>query len=731
MGGHEMKPAHGGDRKPAETTAQHISLQDSTRSPDKGTAKPTREKFDDLLPLVERLNRSHHWMKTPDGPVCIREKFDDFKIAEHVAGRRAYGLCPIAPGESTCRAAVLDFDSHDGETEFPEMLDTAQNVAFVLEQEGYAPILFRSSGGRGLHLWLVWDEAQDAYSVREMLAEAIGKLGFKPGTAGVAAKAIEIFPKQNEVAPDGAGSMVVLPWAGKSEPIGEFNGWPASPSVPVLPRPPKPERVVTVTPETAVLRSALAAIPNTGADAQPYDIWRNVCFAVHHATGGSDEGLELFREWSARSSKHDDEFLDSRVWCYAGVTSGEVITERSLYALAAQHGWTDPTIIDDFDVVETPVGEATDKPLHEEYTLDLTRLKPVEYTVDGFLPNGLTVIAGAPGVGKTSMLAPLAATVAALFESSMAVALRRKVVYVCEAPEQVERILYGLHRHAPGARPAGEFMEWFKVIPARRHPHKRLGGLIRAWVKKHTVLFNGYPVAPLIVLDTSNATMDMESENDNAEAGRAIAAIKENLATGACWLVAHTPKALKRADADDLTARGAGAFEGDANATAVVFQEDDIPGKRFMATRKRRFEAEFTELEFSTEEHQATVPTPWGTEQSTTYRIGLPQPSHQGARLAAKETAKAARDEQHMSRRMNEIKALIVGYLEMSRADEGKSKNAIEKAVRRQAQDVRTCIAHMVEEGELVVVGSGRGGSALYALPPEPALVDPDLEDAQ
>ena len=158
---------------------------------------------------------------------------------------------------------------------------------------------------------------------------------------------------------------------------------------------------------------------------------------------------------------------------------------------------------------------------------------------------------------------------AQLYDSGLTVELRRKVVYVCEEPTQVERVLYGLKKHASGAKPK-ELREWFKVMPSRRLSPDKLGALIAEIVRTHTVIFNGYPVAPLIVLDTSNATIDLDNENDNAEVGRAIAAIKQNLGTGACWLVAHTPKALQRAEASELMARGAGAFTGDANWTAII-----------------------------------------------------------------------------------------------------------------------------------------------------------------
>ncbi len=184
----------------------------------------TRQKVAALMPLVERLHRGHCWLKGPDGPRRIGEPLDDFKIAEHCAGRKAYGACPIAPGGSVTRVALLDFDSHGGETEFPEMVRVAREVMDTAALIGLNGVPFRSSGGKGVHVYFLFDEPQDAYSVRETLREVLAACGLKNGTGGVAAGECEIFPKQNEVPADGFGSMFILPWAGKSEYLGEENG---------------------------------------------------------------------------------------------------------------------------------------------------------------------------------------------------------------------------------------------------------------------------------------------------------------------------------------------------------------------------------------------------------------------------------------------------------------------------------------------------------------------------
>lgn len=181
----------------------------------------SREELAALLrPLVERMWRGHCWIKTRNGPRRLSKPFTETELSEHIAQSNAYGLCPIAPGESTCRVAVLDLDSHKGQTPWETMLNVANLIAIALELDGYQPILFRSSGGKGIHIYLMWDTPQDAYSVRQMLIKVLQSCELKSGTSGIANKTVEIFPKQDSVPPDGCGSMVVLPFAGASELLG-------------------------------------------------------------------------------------------------------------------------------------------------------------------------------------------------------------------------------------------------------------------------------------------------------------------------------------------------------------------------------------------------------------------------------------------------------------------------------------------------------------------------------
>lgn len=175
-----------------------------------------------LAPLTSRVRTDVTATRSEAGHMAWRadQPLTDERLARHLNGGPARGVCPIKAGESTTRVAVLDFDSHDGKVTWPEMSAVVQRVADALEMaHGLEPILFRSGGGRGVHLYLLWDEPQDAYSVRQLLKGVLVSCGLKDGAGGVDASRVEIFPKQNEVKPDGFGNQFILPGSRASAPL--------------------------------------------------------------------------------------------------------------------------------------------------------------------------------------------------------------------------------------------------------------------------------------------------------------------------------------------------------------------------------------------------------------------------------------------------------------------------------------------------------------------------------
>jgi hypothetical protein len=176
-----------------------------------------------LDPLLSRVCRTHHWIRKGAHPSHMNEPLTDEAVEQHLNGGYPRGVCPIAPGESVTRCAVLDFDSHKGETPWTDMVRIASAVTSASREHGLKPVAFRSTGGSGIHLIYLWKEPQDAYSVRTQLAGVLASCGLSNGVGGVSAGEVEIFPKQDNVPADGFGSMFILPGNGKSEYLGELE----------------------------------------------------------------------------------------------------------------------------------------------------------------------------------------------------------------------------------------------------------------------------------------------------------------------------------------------------------------------------------------------------------------------------------------------------------------------------------------------------------------------------
>jgi len=173
-----------------------------------------------LTPIVERVRTDATAVRKADGrQAWTRDALTPARLAKHLSGGPARGVCPIKAGESTTRVAVLDLDSHKGEVDWPEMCHVAAGIIDALALVGLYAQPFRSTGGRGLHLYLLWDAPQDAHAVRLLLADVLAGCGLKPGVRGVGAGEVEIFPKQDSVPADGFGSQFILPLAGASVPL--------------------------------------------------------------------------------------------------------------------------------------------------------------------------------------------------------------------------------------------------------------------------------------------------------------------------------------------------------------------------------------------------------------------------------------------------------------------------------------------------------------------------------
>ncbi|WP_218145015.1 VapE domain-containing protein [Nitrosospira briensis] len=180
---------------------------------------------------------------------------------------------------------------------------------------------------------------------------------------------VEVFPKQNGVAEGRFGNMFILPLGGRSVPLAASTlddmdkskahliNWMISADVPVvvLPkyRPKIPLSVEEVEKELSKLSSALNGIPYQGSDRIGYTYFLNFVFGIHHASGGSPEGLALAHSFFCRADEYDEREINE-LWARAKHEpgTGRPVTAASIYREARKHGWNESPE-HDFDNVVT------------------------------------------------------------------------------------------------------------------------------------------------------------------------------------------------------------------------------------------------------------------------------------------------------------------------------------------------------------------------------------------
>ncbi|NML84301.1 VapE domain-containing protein [Polaromonas sp.] len=356
------------------------SADENTNSTDdKGNLLNSRETFSkkhkrELLRALTERARQDRCACKDHGAI---PKWADYPLTEkhidaHLDGRRGCGIGLMSPGQSTTKIALLDLDSHNGETTFDDMLLTAERLCAGLKNTCLRPTAFRSSGGAGIHLWMIWDTLQDAYSVRRTLVTVLAIEGFSEGTGGIAAGQVEIFPKQerlNASGPGSNGNMAILPFWNKSEPlVDEFDlclaaaipesaprmAWQVSDGVPQLAQPVHELEMAELAPPDPIekIARALAAVAplatelSTTSAATNYDTWRNLLFATHEASGGDEEAFDLFKEWEGQNPVNAGRRPTRATWdrCRDN-KEGKRITRGTLYDMAYKLNpeWNAPT----------------------------------------------------------------------------------------------------------------------------------------------------------------------------------------------------------------------------------------------------------------------------------------------------------------------------------------------------------------------------------------------------
>jgi hypothetical protein len=401
--------------------------------------------------------------------------------------------------------------------------------------------------------------------------------------------------------------------------------------------------------EDSDLDRAVKALHHISPDCD-YDQWIELGQALHTEFG--EAGLGPWMTWSMAGNKFAGTKDIETHW--KSFHQGKGVGIGTLFKHAKDCGYEPPTkqternsAVQDFAAVisqaqgDAPVAveEAKGWP---ERTLSIGQIKPIRYMVKGFWAHSFMVLAGQPGIGKTTAVISLCMVMAGLQakDCELTATKKRKTIIVTEDSDQVERTLTGYSRHYGIS--ASELSNWFVIIDAKRSQVKDL--LMLAHNVIHHTIDN---VRPLLVLDTANATMDIDNENDNSEVGSFIAALKQTiyiqLDTPVC-IITHTNKTISKADSD-ATARGASAFTGDATLTGVLFEDETKT--RYMRLVKTRYQPNFREIKFNSDVFADTVLDEDGDIQEQMVLLVVPaMSSEEDRRQAANDRQNDKRQQQ-------------------------------------------------------------------------------------
>jgi hypothetical protein len=384
--------------------------------------------------------------------------------------------------------------------------------------------------------------------------------------------------------------------------------------------------------EDSDLDRAIKALHHISPDCD-YDQWIELGQALHTEFG--EAGLGPWMTWSMAGNKFAGTKDIETHW--KSFQQGKGVGLGTLFKHAKDYGYEPPTkqterksAVEDFAaVINAPV--ATDAPQGwPERTLSIGQIKPIRYMVKGFWAHSFMVLAGQPGIGKTTAVISLCMVMAGLKakDCELTATKKRKTIIVTEDSDQVERTLTGYSRHYGIS--ANALSDWFVIIDAKRSNVKDL--LMLAHNVIHHTIDN---VRPLLVLDTANATMDIDNENDNSEVGGFIAALKQTiyiqLDTPVC-IITHTNKTISKSDSD-ATARGASAFTGDATLTGILFEDETKT--RYMRLVKTRYQPNFREIKFQSDVFADTVLDEDGDIQEQMVLLVVPAMSSEDDRKQA------------------------------------------------------------------------------------------------
>lgn len=347
----------------------------------------------------------------------------------------------------------------------------------------------------------------------------------------------------------------------------------------------RPERDAVTTENKPVgltkgqIEEALSVLP----DDQTYDDWLKVGMALHHEFSGSDDGFNMWDEWSQASPKYTTREYNWERWVSFGHYTERQATARSLVRLANEHGahiiLDGPASLEEFDDLEGDTVEFQDLgPDPDAKPPRFTPIRPEIFTagahpgwiIKNVLPRaGLAVLFGESGSGKSFAVLDMAAAIARGVPWRGNKVVKGRVVYVAAEGAggfRKRMIAYAMAHGIPIAD--------IEVLVIPDAPNLLLKEDALAMAK-------AIGRADLVIIDTLAQTTPGGNENAGEDMGKALAHCKgiSRACRAMVLLVHHSGKD---------SSKGARGWSGLRAAADAEFEVLRLPGGRILRTSKQK-----------------------------------------------------------------------------------------------------------------------------------------------
>jgi hypothetical protein len=501
-------------------------------------------------------------------------------------GREFIGIgltLPIPVGNKFL--VCLDFDWKRSPNKQPHTIQTIYMDKLL--NEGHA--FERSHSGYGCHFWVLMDRENIPLSYKITSTHEIEVFsGFNTPRKNVLVTNYEV-----------SGQLKVLPYLD-------------------FPQHEQIKKTGAVKEPSLIPLSQIREMLNTQDPDMSEPDWWKMGGIIHLETEGSPEGFDIFNEWSEKGTKYKGEAECWDKWNRYNDEYPDAAAIGTLISIAKKEGYQPTQEVISYEKKHSLLAKAA--------VSKTTRLEATQWVVDGIIPNGVGVIAGVGGIGKTTAILPLSAVVAGFDckQSEVTSKIHRHVVYITEDPIQAKNTIYGIKKHRKSSQDVSLLEDFLHLYHSTRYSVNELNTLIEECIAEYSWEYRGIVFPPLVVFDTAAANIDIENENDNSEVSKFMTMFKQIHVKYdvPVWIITHLSKSANGKSIDEIStqsARGASAWKDNSNWDALLSVDTDQT-HRIFGMGKVRHELEFRELKFSSTVYQEIVLDVFGEDVIMKYR---------------------------------------------------------------------------------------------------------------